>query len=85
MDNVIVTQVVPHPFESKLPIVREYREDLHAMDDSIAPTFGGLEGYIAARIFLKAIKNFSAPLTKESFLHSAMGMEMQDFRVARPP
>ncbi len=68
MDNVIVTQVGPHPFESKLSIVREDREDFHTMDDSIAPTFGGLEGYIAARNFLKAIKNFPAPLTKETLI-----------------
>lgn len=84
VDNVIVTQVVPHPFESKLPIVREYREDLHAMDDSIAPTFGGLEGYIAARIFLKAIKNFSAPLTKETLIDSLEALGGFDIGLGEP-
>ena len=70
MDNVIVTQVVPHPFESKLQIVREYRQDLHTMDDSIPPTFGGLEGYVATRIFFKAMQTVSGPLTKETLVDS---------------
>ena len=70
VDNVIVTQVVPHPFKSQLKIVREYRKDLQAMDDSIPPTFGGLEGYVATRIFLKAMKTVPGALTKETLVDS---------------
>ena len=47
---VVVTQVVPSPLDMSLPIVREYVADLHALDPSATPSFGDLEGYIAARI-----------------------------------
>jgi branched-chain amino acid transport system substrate-binding protein len=48
--RIIVTQIVPYPWDDTLPIVREYRVDLRAMDSSAEPGFGDLEGYIAARI-----------------------------------
>ena len=43
MDKVIVTQVVPHPQEIGLPIVKAYHEDLQAFDPKAVPTFGSLE------------------------------------------
>ena len=67
-DKVIVTQVVPHPLQSNLPLVQQYRKDMHAYNSSIAPTFGSLEGYIAARILVKALKNFKGPITRESIV-----------------
>jgi hypothetical protein len=47
--HVIVTQVVPSPWEETLPLVREYRADLRSMDPSASADFGDLEGYIASR------------------------------------
>jgi len=66
-NNVIITQVIPH-FESDLPIVGEYRQALNAWDPAAKPTFGSLEGYIAARIFLRALNNFGVgeQLTREA-------------------
>ena len=53
--KVIVTQTVPHPHRSDLPIVREYRSDLRAFSSSATPSFGSLEGYIATRIFRESV------------------------------
>ncbi len=49
-DNVYVTQVVPNPWDSSIPIVKEYHE-------KIGSEFGfiSLEGYITAKIFHKAL------------------------------
>lgn len=84
VDRVIVTQVVPHPLKSELPIVREYRKNLQAMDDSIPPTFGGLEGFIATRIFIKAMKNISGPLTKETLIDSLEALGRFDIGLGEP-
>jgi ABC-type branched-subunit amino acid transport system substrate-binding protein len=53
--DVIVTQVVPHPEDESLAVVREFREDLAALDPDACPSFGALEGYIATRIFARAL------------------------------
>lgn len=84
VDRVIVTQVVPHPVESTLPIVREYRNDLQAMEESFFPTFGGLEGYIATRIFLKAIKGSPNSLTKETLIDSLESLGDFDVGLGEP-
>lgn len=66
-DNVIITQVVPH-FESDLPIVAEYHRALRGWDPAAKPTFGSLEGYITARIFLRALNTLGVgeQLTREA-------------------
>ena len=66
MRGVIVTQVVPHPEQSQLPVVEEYRADLKALDASLEPTFGSLEGYLAARIVTLALERAEPPFTRES-------------------
>ena len=54
-DGVIVTQVVP-PLESSLPVVQDFHRALHRFNPATAPTYVALEGYIATRIFLQALK-----------------------------
>ncbi len=60
-EGVIITQVVPSP-ESDLPLVREYRQDLPP--DS-APGFGSLEGYIAGRILVRALRQDEVEFDRE--------------------
>jgi len=67
-DGVIVTQVVP-PLDSSLPIVENYHRALRLFNPAIAPTFGSLEGYIATRILLHAIKNIKEEITRESLMN----------------
>lgn len=82
--HVIVTQVVPHPQEKDLPIVREYHEDLQKMDKSATPTFGSLEGYIASRIFVKALKNVQGQPTRENIIDALEGLKTFDMGLEKP-
>lgn len=66
-DGVVVTQVVPHPLESSLPLVRAYREDLKQID-SLPPSFVSLEGYAAARTLLVGMAQVQGPLSRESLI-----------------
>ena len=66
-DGVIVTQVVP-PLESTLPIVQDFHKALHRFDPAVAPTYGSLEGYIATRVFLQALKTMKGDITRESVI-----------------
>ena len=82
--HVIVTQVVPHPQEKDLPIVREYHEDLQKMDQSATPTFGSLEGYIAARIFVKALENVQGQPTRENVIDALEGLKTFNMGLEKP-
>ena len=66
-DGVIITQVVPH-FESDLPLVKQYRNDIKHISPQAIPGFASLEGYIAANIFVSGMKPAKSPLTRESIV-----------------
>lgn len=66
--GVVVTQVVPHPENLSLSVVKEYRDALTAFAPDVLPSFGSLEGYIAAKIMTKALKTISGQPTRESLI-----------------
>lgn len=72
-DGVVVTQVVPHP-DADLPVVREYRSALDEHNPWATPSFGSLEGYIATRVFLRALGTISGPITRESVVQALEAM-----------
>ena len=84
VNNVIVTQVVPHPQENTLPIVRDYHEDLEKMDASSVPTFGGLEGYLAARIFSMALSTLKDTPTREAVVDALEELNTFDIGLGHP-
>lgn len=72
-DSVIVTQVVPHP-SCDLPIGQEYRSALRSFDDSVEPTYGSFEGYIAARILIRAFRSVDGHPARESTIAALLGL-----------
>ncbi|RED54010.1 ABC transporter substrate-binding protein [Aestuariispira insulae] len=84
VDGVVVTQVVPHPNDTSLPIVREYREDMAIYAPSAELSFGSLEGYIAAKILLRAMAGASDPLTREGLVEAVEGLGRFDIGLGFP-
>ena len=64
-DGVIVTQVVPH-FDSELPLVQQYRKAIRFQNKKRALSFPSLEGYVAGRILVKALKNSSGEIDRQA-------------------
>jgi ABC-type branched-subunit amino acid transport system substrate-binding protein len=82
-DDVIVTQVVPDPM-SELPLVREYRAALAASHPQLAPTYTSLEGYVVARVLLKAMASIQGPITRESVANSLEALGDFDIGIGQP-
>jgi branched-chain amino acid transport system substrate-binding protein len=82
-EGVIVTQVVPH-VDADIPVVAEYREALSAMDGSAGATFGSLEGYVATRILLQALRSSGGLVTRESVVDSLEGLGNFDIGLGVP-
>ena len=64
-DGVLVTQVMPH-FASDLPLARDYRAAVDALDPPLAPSFGGIEGYAAMRVLEQALSRIKGPIDRAS-------------------
>ena len=66
--GVVVSQVVPFPDDSSIPLVADYQAALLAHDSSAAPGFVSLEGYLVGRLTVEALKRVSGAPTRAAFL-----------------
>ena len=82
--GVYVTQVVPFPRDTTLPIVAQYQEALQAIDTRSKPSFVSLEGYLAGRIAIEGLRLAGPAPTREGFLQAlvrAGDMDLGGFRL----
>ena len=73
-EGVVVTQVVPFPRDTNIPVVARYRDALEEYDASAQPGFISLEGYLVGRLVVEVLGSAAgpngAPPTRESFLQT---------------
>jgi ABC-type branched-subunit amino acid transport system substrate-binding protein len=66
--GVVVSQVMPFPGDKSLPIVASYQSALAALNDKSKPGFVSLEGYLAGRLVVDAVRRIPGEPTREAFL-----------------
>jgi branched-chain amino acid transport system substrate-binding protein len=66
--GVVVSQVVPLPVDTTIPIVADYRRALTALDPALEPGFVSLEGYIAGRLVIAALEALGPEVSRQGLL-----------------
>jgi len=66
-EGVIISQVVPGP-AAKLPVVREYKEDLKEYFPDVEQGSVSLEGYIVAKIFIEGLRRIRGEINRENII-----------------
>lgn len=74
-DGVIITQVMPSPRDSMLPVVIQYRNDMKAAGHAELD-YTDLEGYLDAVVFVEVLKKAGSGLTRDSFIAAAEAMNV---------
>lgn len=69
-ENVIVSQVVPFPWDETIPFIREYKEAMYKYQHHSPISFISLEGYIAGRLFAEIANKVPGDLTREQFIQT---------------
>ena len=73
-EGVVVTQVVPFPRDTGIPVVARYQAALREVDSSARPGFVSLEGYLVGRLVVEVLRASAdpdgAPPTREAFLRT---------------
>jgi ABC-type branched-subunit amino acid transport system substrate-binding protein len=95
--NLINTQVVPSYDDVSVKLVREYRAAMDRYNptapkgtgsDPYTPkskyTFGSLEGYLSARVFLRVLQKAGKDLTRRGFYQAAESMGRFDIGLGVP-
>ena len=84
-EKVFVTQVVPFPTDASVPIVRSYLEALEAYDPEASPGWVSLEGYMAGRLAIEALRACGRDnVTRECFydsIDSFEALQLDDFEL----
>jgi branched-chain amino acid transport system substrate-binding protein len=70
--GVVVTQVVPFPGDSSVPLVSRYQAALKAVSPSSEPGFVSLEGYMVGRLVVDALQKVSGEPTREALLNTIL-------------
>ena len=66
--GVIVTQVVPFPWDSSIKVIADYHAALKASEAKAEPEFVSLEGYLVGRLAVAALEKAGPNPTREGFL-----------------
>lgn len=69
-EDVIVSQVVPFPWDDRVPLVREYQQAMHKYQRNHPLGFISLEGYIAGKLFASIAEAVPGELTREKFIQT---------------
>jgi branched-chain amino acid transport system substrate-binding protein len=67
-DGVVVSQVVPFPWDVSIKAVADYQAAIKALDAKTQPDFVSLEGYLAGRLAIAAVEKTGKDLTREALL-----------------
>lgn len=76
--GVIISQVMPHPGNATLPVVREYLRLLQAAGKQNEFDYASVEGFIAAKAFVEGLRRAGKDLTRERFVMALESMRNVD-------
>jgi branched-chain amino acid transport system substrate-binding protein len=66
--GVIVSQVVPFPWDTSLKVVADYQAAIKAADPKAEPEFVSLEGYLVGRLTIAALDKDGANPTRDGLI-----------------
>ena len=75
--GVMVSQVVPSPFDTARPITREYRADVARAGSDAQLSFSSMEGYLVARVFTEGLRRAGTNATRDSLIRGLESMGAQ--------
>lgn len=84
-EGMVVSQVVPFPGDSAIPVVARYHEALAALDEEAVPGFVSLEGYLVGLLTVEGLLRAGPHPTRESFLDAlrqAGSLDLGGFEVS---
>lgn len=77
--GVVVSQVMPSPYNPARAIAREYVDLVKRAGGDNTPNFSGMEGFLAAKVLTEALRRTPAKLTRDDLITALEGLGNQSF------
>ena len=86
--GVVVTQVVPFPKDTAIPVVGRYQASLKANAPDVQPGFVSLEGYLVGRAIIAALEKVGGDPTRQALIDAVQKtgtFDLGGFKLAYGP
>ena len=85
-DGVVVSQVVPSPFDDALPLVHDYQMDMRAIG-ATELSYMSLEAYVNCVVMVTALRQAGPNLSEEALIQALenLNIDLQSFTVRFTP
>ncbi|SDX61070.1 amino acid/amide ABC transporter substrate-binding protein, HAAT family (TC 3.A.1.4.-) [Collimonas sp. OK242] len=77
-EGVVISQVVPFPWSSSIPVVAEYNKLMEKAGVKEA-NFSSLEGFIAAKVFVEGLKRAGKDLTRAKLVKALETINVKNY------
>jgi ABC-type branched-subunit amino acid transport system substrate-binding protein len=77
--GVVVTQVVPSPYNAANGITREFNDAQRKSGGATKANFSSLEGYIAAKVLVEGLRRAPGKVTREGLIAGLESIDRQQF------
>jgi ABC-type branched-subunit amino acid transport system substrate-binding protein len=77
-EGCIVSQCVPYPWDTEIPLVKEFHKVMTKTGRKDDIGFVTLEGFMAGKLFCSVLDNVEGELTRESYLASVVDLGKVD-------
>ncbi|CAN7452833.1 ABC transporter substrate-binding protein [Polaromonas sp. LjRoot131] len=75
--GVVVSQVMPSPYNAARPIAREFVDAVKAAGGNAQANFSSMEGYVAAKVLVDGLKRGGGKISRESLISGLESMGSQ--------
>ena len=85
--GVVVSQVVPSPYDAARPITREFVAATRQSGGKVQANYSSMEGYLAAKVFAEGLRRAGAKPTRDALITGleSINEDFGGFRVAFGP
>jgi branched-chain amino acid transport system substrate-binding protein len=77
--GVMVTQVVPSPYNPANAITREFVDAVRKAGGGASANFSSMEGYLAAKVLTEGLRKASGKITRDSLVAGMESIDRQQF------
>ena len=77
--GVGISQVVPFPWDARMPLVKEYQNVITKNRSNTQYGFSSLEGFLAAKVLVEALKDSGPEPTRKKFVAALERMQGKSF------
>ncbi|MDP9929898.1 ABC-type branched-subunit amino acid transport system substrate-binding protein [Variovorax paradoxus] len=77
--GVMVTQVVPSPYNPANALTREFSDAVKKVGASASANFSSMEGYLAAKVLTEGLRRATGKVTRDSLIAGLESIDRQQF------